>query len=158
MTKQFPFQSTHPRGVRHVLHVLIYLICTISIHAPTWGATSRRVDNGIGKVFQSTHPRGVRLSLQSEATPVSYFNPRTHVGCDPFFTYLLCQLFAFQSTHPRGVRHALLFVLFQFCPFQSTHPRGVRRSDLTNAERQTMISIHAPTWGATLNFCAFLRS
>ena len=33
--------------------------------------------------------------------------------------------------------------------FQSTHPRGVRRADLHRPELVFLISIHAPTWGAT---------
>ena len=33
--------------------------------------------------------------------------------------------------------------------FQSTHPRGVRLVKSRHAVRQILISIHAPTWGAT---------
>ena len=36
------FQSTHPRGVRHIIHPSGRVIITISIHAPTWGATCGR--------------------------------------------------------------------------------------------------------------------
>ena len=35
----YTFQSTHPRGVRLILSLLYYLSITISIHAPTRGAT-----------------------------------------------------------------------------------------------------------------------
>ena len=85
------FQSTHPRGVRLRFVSSFVESISISIHAPTWGATFLLPLRHYLGVFQSTHPRGVRL------------------------IYLLCrQLFAeFQSTHPRGVR--------QFAPnlFQS---------------------------------------
>ncbi len=36
------FQSTHPRGVRQNLATQAVDIITISIHAPTWGATERK--------------------------------------------------------------------------------------------------------------------
>ena len=38
------FQSTHPRGVRRQVGKDDYGEFTISIHAPTWGAT--RIDDG----------------------------------------------------------------------------------------------------------------
>ena len=55
------FQSTHPRGVRQytIKHVCGHE--EISIHAPTWGATSSRSWGWCR---------------------ASDFNPRTHVGCD----------------------------------------------------------------------------
>ena len=54
------FQSTHPHGVRHH-RVHIIFLCFISIHAPTWGATT--------------------LSAW-DITCIINFNPRTHMGCD----------------------------------------------------------------------------
>ena len=122
----------------------------ISIHAPTWGATSNSEDTASWTIFQSTHPRGVRRRANPGSNPKRYFNPRTHVGCDklPSEAALKCSIF--QSTHPRGVRHALPYVLFQFCLFQSTHPRGVRPLGLHNRIAGGSISIHAPTWGATI--------
>ena len=54
----------------------------ISIHAPARGATSDPVEFPSGIQFQSTHPRGVRLSLVSESSTLSNFNPRTREGCD----------------------------------------------------------------------------
>ena len=142
----FPFQSTHPRGVRlpnrqnvfgkkcfnprthegcdkNVRFVrkltncfnprthegcdspnfLAIEIQTVSIHAPTRGATSR----------------GIR------ANDDGCFNPRTHEGCD-LVNIKKRVADMFQSTHPRGVRHAKAEVFCAFCKFQSTHPRGVR--------------------------------
>ena len=55
------------------------------------------------------------------------FNPRTHVGCDPH-----------QSTTTFGI--------YDFNP--RTHVGCDRAFNLTSAE--TDISIHAPTWGATV--------
>ena len=98
--------------------------------------------------FQSTHPRGVRRSLLHCLSILCYFNPRTHVGCD--FIYLLCQLFAeFQSTHPRGVRLQYLFSKGWYIHF---NPRTHVGCDLPQLRSccTAGISIHAPTWGATL--------
>ena len=55
------FQSTHPHGVRLVFHLLDVEQGTVSIHAPTWGATPR---------------------VTARYTLCNRFNPRTHMGCD----------------------------------------------------------------------------
>ena len=56
------FQSTHPHGVRPMRVRDIDFIISVSIHAPTRGATREHLDqvrHTFG--FQSTHPHGVRL-------------------------------------------------------------------------------------------------
>ena len=58
----------------------------------------------------------------------SGFNPRTHVGCDHQSHVLTYYLGVFQSTHPRGVR------------------QKPGRLDIITYD----VSIHAPTWGATI--------
>ena len=99
-----PFQSTHPRGVRHLTTQKVprngkisihaptwgatsppptgYRGRKISIHAPTWGATQPQLCCRVPVIFQSTHPRGVRLTGITDAYLIVDFNPRTHVGCD----------------------------------------------------------------------------
>ena len=120
------FQSTHPRGVRPDAPARLsapgsfnprtHAGCdnnmksekanrTVSIHAPTRGATSTLTTLPFTSVFQSTHPRGVR------PVPVSR---------------ILASLM-FQSTHPRGVRPTRDRGKNIKQMFQSTHPRGVRR-------------------------------
>ena len=37
------FQSTHPRGVRHERLGVAQAIISVSIHAPAWGATYKRL-------------------------------------------------------------------------------------------------------------------
>ena len=55
------FQSTHPHGVRRLLRIHRMVLNTISIHAPTWGATRMAADRlDEDEKFQSTHPHGVR--------------------------------------------------------------------------------------------------
>ena len=122
------FQSTHPHGVRRAIVQNIMIHLTVSIHAPTRGATRRPC-------------RAPRLHLS--------FNPRTHTGCDknPCNTDTIAGVFQsthphgvrpqnqlraeieqmFQSTHPHGVRPNGLAVLSVPYLFQSTHPHGVRR-------------------------------
>ena len=121
----------------------------ISIHAPTWGATSLLLLNFTPtKHFNPrTHvgcdlrcvalPRiygisihaptwGATLRISAAATLTFYFNPRTHVGCDT----------PTSSSTRRG---------------QDFNPRthvGCDRTPPRPARRQK-ISIHAPTWGAT---------
>ena len=100
-------------------------------------------------LFQSTHPRGVRR-------------------CGKYYRIYSDR---FQSTHPRGVR--LVGAVCSCTPFkfQSTHPRGVRRDSarqllftlrfnprthvgcdsIGNKMHEIgIVSIHAPTWGATV--------
>ena len=98
------FQSTHPRGVRHLIITFFPCIYFISIHAPTWGATAMGWPIYLPHGFQSTHPRGVRPHILSGS------------GCRTIF----------QSTHPRGVRRLGYPDKVCTIQFQSTHPRGVR--------------------------------
>ena len=55
----------------------------------------------------------------------------------------------FQSTHPCGVRPLRPFKRFDTVQFQSTHPCGVRLPAFALRFLLTIISIHAPMWGAT---------
>ena len=98
------FQSTHPRGVRHMNNEAKIVKKDVSIHAPTRGATSMKSNADSSSTFQSTHPRGVRLV---EAEKIE-------------------EGIVFQSTHPRGVRRQMVDTLKAMLLFQSTHPRGVR--------------------------------
>ena len=98
--------------------------------------------------FQSTHPRGVRHQKD----------------------FFLLYFSGFQSTHPRGVRLGVVVIIFLDRKFQSTHPRGVRlivfAPLITDSgfnprthegcdiiqygyRYQGIVSIHAPTRGAT---------
>ena len=146
---QGQFQSTRPRGARPRglqdgqqfsrcfnprAHVGRDVSCFsppradgVSIHAPTWGATSKIVRRSSRLLFQSTRPRGAR-----------------HAWC---MTTAMKK--AFQSTRPRGARpYTLKFVIGGF-EFQSTRPRGARPLPFAFSGLVGLVSIHAPTWGAT---------
>ena len=99
----------------------------VSIHAPRWGATFFAANTPSKAEFQSTHPHGVRLPI-----PLS------------INIYLL-----FQSTHPHGVRH------WGWCLqslWSSFNPRTHMGCDYKIHHREAIlvVSIHAPTWGATV--------
>ena len=70
----------------------------------------------------------MRLTCFCKPVLSGNFNPRTHVGCDPI-----------TIRYPNSVTE-----------FQSTHPRGVRRYGRVRVREHRLISIHAPTWGATV--------
>ncbi len=100
----------------------------ISIHAPTWGATAR-------------------LAAQCLLQGISIHAP-TWGATDNFEHYDYES--KFQSTHPRGVRHNNRRTPIGLIAFQSTHPRGVRHNKPKPQRQSFKISIHAPTWGATV--------
>ena len=125
-----------------------YYLKIVSIHAPTWGATT----------YWPTFPGHRIVSIHAPtwgATPHSYsgadwyycFNPRAHVGRDPDeksktkdgvvsihaptwgatkWNSLKMDLTLFQSTRPRGARRETSSDLLIRARFQSTRPRGAR--------------------------------
>ena len=101
-------------------------------------------------VFQSTHPRGVRLAVPySWAIPyrISIHAPTWGATHDRGYSESLGQ---FQSTHPRGVR---LFLAGRYGVGANFNPRTHVGCDkfLSHPTLSRLISIHAPTWGATFN-------
>ncbi len=144
----------------------------ISIHAPTRGATRRthlQACNGANfnprphegcdvtdyskavanSGFQSTHPRGVRQFTarpRNAALNISIHAP-TRGATRP--SQRIDGNVKFQSTHPRGVRPCPCFSAWHPSLFQSTHPRGVRPQRTWAFTWVAVISIHAPTRGAT---------
>ena len=56
----YVFQSTLPRGERHLQPLRVEYILVVSIHAPAWGATWQRFSSACHVLFQSTLPRGER--------------------------------------------------------------------------------------------------
>ena len=124
----YPFQFTHPGGVRRL----------------------RRRASGTYCSFQFTHPGGVRLYLPVNLLLQACFNSRTREGCDPTRRSVYSLPPRFQFTHPGGVRLARSIAqgegyhvsihapgrgatesvkyLVDNLQFQFTHPGGVRRN------------------------------
>ena len=125
------------------------------------------------KGFQSTHPHGVRLSANGDGLVATKFQSTHPHGVRPRTSRRLRKSVEFQSTHPHGVRPRTSRRLRKSVEFQSTHPHGVRRlPNFRAAARRSfnprthtgcdesvrdgvihdvIVSIHAPTRGATRN-------
>ena len=100
----------------------------ISIHAPTRGATKDRGFKWDGKAFQSTLPQGERRETEV-VSPLSTI---------------------FQSTLPQGERRTRSSKQkIMVTEFQSTLPQGERPNMTRKNAPNRLISIHAPTRGAT---------
>ena len=172
-TKQSKFQSTHPHGVRpprlrHELRSEPYfnprtrMGCDvreaapqfgrrrISIHAPAWGATGlcrRHYEQlrisihapawGATQKHQFHFSRQYRISIHAPAWGATIlgkgktankgnFNPRTRMGCDRSFA-------------------------FSCAPLRNFNPRTRMGCDVSfkGGGCMSVISIHAPAWGAT---------
>ena len=124
----FAFQSTHPRGVRRCRR------CCCPRSRRNFNPRTHvgcdvplSVPLNVPLIFQSTHPRGVRPRWPWTTLPLRYFNPRTHVGCDR------------RARPPSRWR----------CNF---NPRTHVGCDMDGLQLSLLlgISIHAPTWGATV--------
>ena len=100
-------------------------------------------------LFQSTLPRGERQQAHGNRKSHLYFNPRSHEGsdCSRYSVTTLTSLF--QSTLPRGERPKSKRSNTSDKLFQSTLPRGERQLVNVIKEYGYVISIHAPTRGAT---------
>ena len=131
----------------------------VSIHAPTWGATSHR-DSGFSTGY-GFNPR-THVGCDPIVVITTYlcigFNPRTHVGCDHVRGPQICRT-ADVSIHaptwgatPRGRWNIAAET------FQSTHPRGVRPGHQQKNGPVQQVSIHAPTWGATFSIQCLPRN
>ena len=77
------------------------------------------------------------------------FNPRTHVGCDQFKAMAFINFPCFNPRTHVGC-DANTNANQQLKEFQSTHPRGVRPGHQQKNVPVQQVSIHAPTWGATI--------
>ena len=122
------FQSTHPRGVRRKRYKVQFESNDVSIHAPTWGATTFWcVSVEIVAVSIHAPTWGATLSSRSEtgAGTVSIHAPTW--GATTVFQ--LDRLPRLVSIHAPtwGATCCCMFHAFSISLFQSTHPRGVRQ-------------------------------
>ena len=164
--------SVHPRRLQWFFLTKVMYVFVVSIHAPTKGATSSspppyarrssfnpRTHEGCDSCYHTLalapscfNPRtheGCDTCTPSYRVPCRGFNPRTHEGCDHKLVGTKIRTNMFQSTHPRRVRLFVSSFLIVFLRFQSTHPRRVRRAQVGCVHFVLVVSIHAPTKGAT---------
>ena len=122
----------------------------VSIHAPTQGATLTKAQARHLNKFQSTPPRRGRLHCFFEQSGtfknVSIHAPTQGATCSAVYDI---EKTKFQSTPPRRGRRAGSEILLQGIAFQSTPPRRGRRYPARLAAHHRIVSIHAPTQGAT---------
>ena len=100
---------------------------TVSIHAPTGGATINSLRQAFQVQFQFTRPRGARPAISLTVWVIGCFNSRAHGGRD-----FILSPGSMSST------------------FQFTRPRGARLTLRAKQAQEIAVSIHAPTGGATL--------
>ena len=144
------FQSTHPCGVRRVKVAKSANLSVISIHAPTWGATlGGRWSRDCGLYFNPRTHVGCDRIQGNALLRWKNFNPRTHVGCDLDSKIIVGNARNFNPRTHVGCDDITRSTAAIILRFQSTHPRGVRHSESDKLRDSALISIHAPTWGAT---------
>ena len=165
------FNPRTPVGCDVLQTAITGLPIVISIHAPQWGATTRRptwTDQrrhfnprtpvgcdmarlmvACSMIFQSTHPSGVRQASRTVSGSSVQFQSTHPSGVRLVLSKTPKVRKRFQSTHPSGVRLTKLGTSLRTCIFQSTHPSGVRLATPIRSASSACISIHAPQWGAT---------
>ena len=98
------FQSTPPRGGRHVITICCEWSEYISIHAPAWGATKVKHLNAYRTIFQSTPPRGGRRRSPSVIAILLIISIHAPAWGATRPIRIIRTLWKFQSTPPRGGR------------------------------------------------------
>ena len=120
----------HARGDKHGSITLD--ISTVSIHAPTRGATTTKSRYYYQMQFQSTPPREGRL--QFDTPPTCKYTVSIHAPTRGATSYKIDVdgvLIKFQSTPPREGRPCKYFKRLQYWRFQSTPPREGRHFALS---------------------------
>ena len=121
---------------------------TISIHAPTRGATGVTRVKNYGSKFQSTLPREERLQALPLSDRLCHFNPRSHERSDTARQPggYLCIISIHAPTRGATTSVEALSVSMGISIHAPT--RGATLS-LRISNHSLSISIHAPTRGAT---------
>ena len=122
------FQSTLPRRERPLASVVKIIVITVSIHAPTKGATA--------------HSASIVFSFFC-------FNPRSHEGSD--YLNCLCNYDNLVSIHAptKGATDKERKQVLGYQVSIHAPTKGATIQAMTSYTN-TMVSIHAPTKGATI--------
>ena len=130
-------------------------LITVSIHAPTQGATHPRIAEGKGKKVSIHAPtQGATWRRCVCCPPTTGFNPRAHAGRDPIFTRALGDIRCFNPRAHAGRDPGDVVNAVQDALFQSTRPRRARPDTIQCTSPPFLVSIHAPTQGATSTLTA----
>ena len=163
------FQFTRPRGARPA-KCSGSMNRTVSIHAPTGGATHPSCRPAQTRTFQFTRPRGARLAGSASEIEKNGFNSRAHGGRDSQdgdavwtddvsihaptggATYPATRYPPSDSSfnsRAHGGRDEVVGQHEFALVFQFTRPRGARQELTRQIAARRNVSIHAPTGGAT---------
>ena len=83
ITEMYTFQSTLPRGERPQAMLKMVAEATVSIHAPTRGATrKRRLSRDDYESFNPRSHAGSDAQESATKQGAVCFNPRSHAGSD----------------------------------------------------------------------------
>ena len=138
------------RGATHLLLKVPFSPAVVSIHAPTRGATAQSIFScGLRACFNPRTHTGCDRTAPLNTAAFASFNPRTHTGCDHHHLQTSFQAVCFNPRTHTGCDLLKIDVIKMLCLFQSTHPHGVRPRGLQNQNYHYLVSIHAPTRGAT---------
>ena len=145
------FQSTLPREERLTSSDAINIVTNISIHAPTRGATKcGRGNRKSCKISIHAPTRGATLHVAFCYNYITFQSTLPREERQLIIVRFKMRK-VFQSTLPREERLTrFCFVIF-FIKFQSTLPREERHGTSRINAYQILISIHAPTRGATVS-------
>ena len=119
------FQFTRPRGARPQSRSTSWRGPSVSIHAPTGGATLDGHAIRGQHPFQFTRPRGARPKRGVSPRSESSFNSRAHGGRDPYSTKGRPRRPGFNS-RAHGGRDRKRTTVSTRIEFQFTRPRGAR--------------------------------
>ena len=122
---------------------------TVSIHAPTRGATEKTFHVPLYPSVSIHAPtRGATYGIKVRffAIGVSIHAPTRGATRPPMGGCLCKQVSIHAPTRGATVKPSLIVSKNRF---QSTHPRGVRLEYLKTLAHRDKVSIHAPTRGAT---------
>ena len=100
----------------------------VSIHAPTWGATTIGDKKHTHKTVSIHAPTWGATSIPPSPASGRSFNPRSHMGSDRLKLLQITVCKWFQSTLPHGERLVVTEVSNMMYVFQSTLPHGERLS------------------------------
>jgi len=170
LSESLKFQSTRPRGARLLILRHTLRLCPFQSTRPRGARLAAAIRFRQSTSFQSTRPRGARRIARRRISASTGFNPRAHAGRDQIHARHTRRAHVsihaptrgatasvdcgktgcgFQSTRPRGARPACGRCNPLFAEFQSTRPRGARRRNPRPVDCYKLVSIHAPTRGAT---------
>ena len=141
--------SIHAPHGRDILVIAVSRSITVSIHAPTRGATRcsalRHLDTCVS-IHAPT--RGATRPCPQRGPRGTGFNPRAHTGRDTANPRRLVPLLCFNPRAHTGRDVGAASNNFNQALFQSTRPHGARHDAVVKI-REKSVSIHAPTRGAT---------